>query len=136
MFGLSFSELLVIGVVALIVLGPERLPKVARTVGLLMGRAQRYMSDIKSDIQREMDIQELSKVKNEVESAASQIRQSLDKTVADIKDPLSVLKNEVEDRTQQLKQEITQELPDLSALKPNTDTKTDNQDNPDKKTTS
>lgn len=123
MFGLSFSELLVIGVVALLVLGPERLPKVARTVGHLVGRAQRYMSDIKSDIQREMEIQELSKIKDDVESAASQIRQGIDKTVSDIKDPLSSLKNDVENRAQQLKQDITQELPDLSSLKPKTDNK-------------
>ncbi|WP_245587033.1 Sec-independent protein translocase protein TatB [Pelistega indica] len=49
MFGLSFSELFIIGIVALIVLGPERLPKVARTIGHLTGRAQRYMSDIKNE---------------------------------------------------------------------------------------
>lgn len=133
MFGLSFSELLVIGIVALIVLGPERLPKVARTIGHLTGRAQRYMSDIKNDIQREMDIQELSKLKKDVESAATDMRQSFDKTMADIKDPLASIKNEMGDKVQQLKQDITQELPDLSSLKPTTTQKTDDTD---KKTTS
>ena len=55
MFDISFSEIVVIAVVALVVVGPERLPKVARTLGYLFGRAQRYIADVKSDIQREMD---------------------------------------------------------------------------------
>jgi len=63
MFGLSFGELFVIGVVGLIVIGPERLPTVARTLGHLVGRAQRYVNDVKSDIQREVDIQEIAKIK-------------------------------------------------------------------------
>ena len=70
MFDIGFSELFVIGVVALVVIGPERLPKVARTVGHLFGRLQRYVSQVKSDISREMDAAELSKVKTEFESAA------------------------------------------------------------------
>ncbi|WP_159991358.1 Sec-independent protein translocase protein TatB [Pelistega ratti] len=118
MFGLSFSELFIIGIVALIVLGPERLPKVARTAGHLMGRVQRYVSDVKSDIQREMNIQELSKIKEDVKGAANQIRQDFDKAVADIKDPLLNLKNEIGDTSQQLKQAITQDLPDLNQLRP------------------
>lgn len=58
MFDLGFSELIVIAVVTLIVVGPERLPKVARTAGHLLGRLQRYVSDVKSDIQREMQLEE------------------------------------------------------------------------------
>ncbi len=73
MFDIGFSELLVIGVVALIVIGPERLPKVARTAGLLLGRLQRYVSTIKSDISREMELDELKK-------AGEQFRQSLEQT--------------------------------------------------------
>ena len=61
MFDISFSEVLVIAAVALIVIGPERLPKVARTLGHLLGRAQRYVKDVKSDIQREMELEELRK---------------------------------------------------------------------------
>ncbi len=118
MFGLSFSELFVIGIVALIVLGPERLPKVARTVGHLTGRAQRYMRDIKSDIQREMDIQELSKLKEDVKSAATQLKTDFENTVSEIKDPLASIKEEMGDKAKQLKQDIAQELPDLSTLKP------------------
>ena len=60
MLDIGWSELLLIGVVALIVIGPERLPKVARTIGHLVGRAQRYVSDVKTDIQREMDLGDLN----------------------------------------------------------------------------
>lgn len=61
MFDVGFSELLVIGVVALIVIGPERLPKVARTAGLLLGRMQRYVAAVKSDLSQEMQLDELRK---------------------------------------------------------------------------
>jgi sec-independent protein translocase protein TatB len=75
MFDIGFSELLVIGVVALIVIGPERLPKVARTAGHLLGRFQRYASSVKADISREMQMDELRKAgqsfRESVESAAS-----------------------------------------------------------------
>jgi sec-independent protein translocase protein TatB len=70
MFDIGFSELLLIGVVALIVLGPERLPKVARTVGQWLGKAQRYVNDVKADIAREGELAELKKLKSEVETAA------------------------------------------------------------------
>lgn len=79
MFDIGFSELVVIGVVALIVIGPERLPKVARTAGHLYGRMQRYVSSVKSDISREIQLDELRKAgqsfKESVESAASGIEQ-------------------------------------------------------------
>ncbi len=61
MFDIGFTELLIIGVVALLVVGPERLPKVARTAGHLFGRFQRYVSTVKADIGREMDLDELRK---------------------------------------------------------------------------
>lgn len=79
MFDIGFSELVVIGVVALIVIGPERLPKVARTAGHLYGRMQRYVSTVKSDISREIQLDEMRKVgqsfKESVESAASGVEQ-------------------------------------------------------------
>jgi len=70
MFDIGFSELLVCGIVALVVIGPERLPKVARTLGVLFGRLQRYVTQVKADIHREMELAELGKVKSEFESAA------------------------------------------------------------------
>ena len=79
MFDIGFTELIVIGVVALIVIGPERLPKVARTAGHLYGRMQRYVSSVKSDISHEMQLDEMRRVgqsfKESVESAASGIEQ-------------------------------------------------------------
>jgi sec-independent protein translocase protein TatB len=77
MFDIGFSELLVIGVVALIVIGPERLPRVARTLGHLMGRMQRYVADVKADIHREVELDELRKMRETVQEAASGIETSL-----------------------------------------------------------
>ena len=74
MFDIGFSELMVIAVVALVVIGPERLPKVARTAGHLMGRLQRYVNDVKSDINREMELEELRKFKNEFEQTAQSVQ--------------------------------------------------------------
>jgi sec-independent protein translocase protein TatB len=69
-FDVGFSELMVIAVVALIVIGPERLPRVARTLGHLFGRLQRYVNDVKADINREMELDELRKFKSTFEDAA------------------------------------------------------------------
>ena len=77
MLDMSFSEIAVIGVVALVVLGPERLPKVARTAGNLFGRLQRYVATVKADINREMDTSELAKIKQEVQDAAKSFEQSV-----------------------------------------------------------
>ena len=70
MFDVGFSELMVIAVVALIVIGPERLPRVARTLGHLFGRLQRYVNDVKADITREIELDELRKFKSSFEDAA------------------------------------------------------------------
>jgi len=77
MLDMSFSEIAVIGVVALVVLGPERLPKVARTAGHLFGRLQRYVATVKADINREMDTSELAKIKQEIQDAAKSFEQSV-----------------------------------------------------------
>ena len=77
MFDVGFSELIVIALVALIVIGPERLPRVARTVGALLGRAQRYVNDVKADIQREVDLEELKNLKSTFEDAAKSVEQSV-----------------------------------------------------------
>lgn len=71
MFDFSFAELLVIGVVALVVIGPERMPKVARTMGLLFGRAQRYVSEVKADINNQLKLEELRKIEAEIRAKAS-----------------------------------------------------------------
>jgi sec-independent protein translocase protein TatB len=90
MFDFGFSKLLLLGIVALVVIGPERLPKVARTMGHLYGRLQRYVTQVKSDINREMEAADLGKMKTEFESAARSFQsevesgvQSVDKEVRD-----------------------------------------------------
>jgi sec-independent protein translocase protein TatB len=84
MFDIGFSEILVVGVVALIVIGPERLPKVARTLGHMFGRLQRYVNEVKADINREMELDELRKLQSEVQSAARSIEQSVTKAAHDV----------------------------------------------------
>jgi sec-independent protein translocase protein TatB len=77
MFDVGLTELMVIAVVALVVIGPERLPKVARTAGLLLGRLQRYVSDVKSDINREMQLDELKKMQQEISSQVNSLESSV-----------------------------------------------------------
>jgi len=77
MFDIGFSELIVIALVALVVIGPERLPRVARTVGALLGRAQRYVNDVKADIEREVNLDELKNLKSTFEEAAKSVEQSV-----------------------------------------------------------
>ena len=77
MFDIGFSELMVIGLVALIVIGPERLPRVARTIGHLAGRLQRYVADVKADINREIELDELRKMRDSMQKAATDIESSV-----------------------------------------------------------
>lgn len=77
MFDIGFSEMIVIAVIALIVLGPEKLPRVARTAGHLLGRMQRYVNDVKSDINREIELDELRKLQKEMQSTAQSIEQTV-----------------------------------------------------------
>jgi sec-independent protein translocase protein TatB len=83
MFDFGFSKLLLIGIVALVVIGPERLPKVARTLGHLYGRLQRYVTQVKADINREMEAAELGKMKTEFESAARVFQTEVEAKVAE-----------------------------------------------------
>lgn len=95
MFDIGFSELLVIGIVALVVIGPERLPKVARTLGHLLGRAQRYVNDVKADINREIQLDELKKLQSQVAESArsleSSVRQEYDSARSAIGTPVAEL---------------------------------------------
>jgi sec-independent protein translocase protein TatB len=84
MFDIGFSELLVCGIVALVVIGPERLPKVARTMGVLFGRLQRYVTQVKADINREMEAAELGKVKSEFESAARSFQSEVESKAGEV----------------------------------------------------
>ena len=81
MFDIGFSELLVIGLVALIVIGPEKLPRMARTLGHLAGRLQRYVADVKADINREIELEELRKMRDSMQQAASNFESSVQSEV-------------------------------------------------------
>jgi sec-independent protein translocase protein TatB len=85
MFDIGFSELLVIGVVALLVIGPERLPKVARTAGHMFGRLQRYVNDVKADIQREVELDELRKLRSQFEDAARSVEDSVNQVDREVR---------------------------------------------------
>ncbi len=89
MFDFSFGELAVIGTVALVVLGPERLPKVARTVGDWVGKAQRYVNQVKSDINREMELAELKKLQEEARNAAQSFQSGVQNAVSGIESDLN-----------------------------------------------
>lgn len=85
MFDFGFSEMVIVAVVGLIVLGPERLPKVARQAGQWLGKLQRYVADVKSDINRQMELDELRKLQSEVTGAARDLEATLQSTVAETK---------------------------------------------------
>ena len=89
MFDIGFSELLVIGVVALIVIGPQKLPRVARTVGHLAGRLQRYVTEVKADINREIELEELRKMRDSMEKAASDMQSTVDTELSKTADDLN-----------------------------------------------
>lgn len=91
MFDIGFSELLIIAIVALIVIGPQRLPGVARTLGHLFGRMQRYVNDVKADIAREMELDELKKMQASMEDAARSMRDSIHKEVSETEGELNKL---------------------------------------------
>ncbi len=77
MIDFGFDKLALIGAVALIVIGPERLPRVARTVGHLLGKAQRYVADVKAEVNRSIELEELKKMKSQIEEAARGVEQSV-----------------------------------------------------------
>jgi Tat protein translocase TatB subunit len=80
---LGLSKMALIGAVALIVIGPEKLPRVARTVGTLLGKAQRYVNDVKAEVNRSMELDELKKMKETVESAARDVENSVHTAASD-----------------------------------------------------
>ena len=116
MFDVSFTELIVIGIVALVVIGPERLPGVARTLGHLLGRAQRYVNDVKADINREIQLDELKKMQGQLaESALSignSVQQEIESARAAFLSPASAALAELESVHQEARAEV---VPDESS---------------------
>jgi sec-independent protein translocase protein TatB len=89
MIDLGLEKMMVIGAVALIVIGPEKLPRVARTVGALLGKAQRYVNDVKAEVNRSIELEELQKMKREVETAAREVETSIHSGVREIERDLN-----------------------------------------------
>jgi sec-independent protein translocase protein TatB len=109
-FDFSVWELVVIGGVALVVIGPERLPRVARTAGHLLGRFQRYVSDVKADINREIELAELKKLQTTVQDAAREIQQSVQDGVGEAEKQLKEAEGEIKaagDELHKAGQELT-----------------------------
>jgi sec-independent protein translocase protein TatB len=114
MLDIGFSELVVIGVVALVVIGPERLPRAARTVGHLLGRFQRYVAEVKADINREMDLADLKKIRSEVEDAARSVERTVRSEMQEAEAQLQSAQAEFDKVGEDLKQaqaEVNQSLP-------------------------
>ncbi|MGK6309711.1 Sec-independent protein translocase protein TatB [Variovorax sp. DT-64] len=89
MIDLGISKIALIGAVALIVIGPEKLPRVARTVGTLLGKAQRYVNDVKAEVNRSMDLDELRKMKDTVQDAARDVEHSIQTGASDFEKQFS-----------------------------------------------
>ncbi|MCX7742160.1 MAG: Sec-independent protein translocase protein TatB [Tepidimonas sp.] len=83
MIDLGISKLALIGVVALVVIGPEKLPRVARTVGALLGKAQRYVAEVKAEVNRTIELEELKRMKESVEKTARDVETQVSATAAD-----------------------------------------------------
>lgn len=86
MIDFGFDKIALIGAVALIVIGPEKLPRVARTVGHMLGKAQRYMADVKAEVSRSIELEELQKMRSEFEGAARDVEQSVRNEVGAVRD--------------------------------------------------
>jgi sec-independent protein translocase protein TatB len=99
MFDIGFTEMVVVGLVALIVLGPERLPRVAKQAGQWLGKLQRYVNDVKSDINRQMELEELRKLKTEVTEAASDLETSFRSAVSESQAEFDALASSVSGTT-------------------------------------
>ncbi|GAB1235195.1 Sec-independent protein translocase protein TatB [Ferrigenium sp. UT5] len=111
MFDIGFSEIMVIMLVALVVIGPERLPKVARTLGQLWGRVQRYVNSVKRDIGSSVELEELREVERQVKAEAEALERSVQQAGHDIERDLGQLERELEQPVQTIKQAAVPDLP-------------------------
>jgi sec-independent protein translocase protein TatB len=108
MFDVGFSELIVIAIVALVVIGPERLPKVARTGGLLLGRLQRYVNGVKADISREMQIDELKQLQAQMQESARSLESSIRSEIKSVEQVVEQTAQSVEQLVDQTAQSVEQ----------------------------
>lgn len=97
MIDIGLSKMALIGVVALVVVGPERLPRVARTIGALLGKAQRYVADVKAEVNRSMELEELRRAKATMEDAARDVQHSVEGAQRQLNDSTRALSAELQD---------------------------------------
>jgi sec-independent protein translocase protein TatB len=96
MFDIGVSKLMIVGGIALIVIGPERLPRVARMVGTMLGRAQRYVADVKAEVNRSIELEELQKMKTQFESAAREVHDSVQRGVEEARSGMDDARSDIE----------------------------------------
>jgi len=108
MFDVGFSELMVIAIVALVVIGPERLPKVARTTGLLFGRLQRYVNDVKSDISREIQLDELKRLQADMQASAHAFERSMKEGIQSVEQSVGEVVDSTQTELAKLKSRVEQ----------------------------
>ena len=101
MFDFGFSEMLVIGTIALVVLGPERLPTVARTAGEWIGKAQRFVAQVKSDINRETELAELKRIQDEAKALANDVKSTVEKSASSIEKEVQSVSVDTKDAVSQ-----------------------------------
>ncbi len=121
MFDIGFSELLLIGVVALVVLGPERLPKVARTAGHLIGRLQRYMAAVKADMEREGHLQDLHALRDQFEASKREVEQSVQQAVNTAQAEVTEQAQTIHAPLDEARQEVEAAVAPASAAQPQPD---------------
>jgi len=98
MIDIGLTKIALVGLVALVVIGPEKLPTVARMAGSLFGRAQRYINQVKSEVSREIELEELRKMQKDVQEAASDVEQNIAKSLADTETSLNAAWSEGPER--------------------------------------
>jgi sec-independent protein translocase protein TatB len=96
MIDFGFDKIALIGAVALVVIGPEKLPRVARTVGALMGKARRYVADVKAEVNRTIELEELQKMKSQFETAARDVEQTVHNEVSSANQAFSQQVNDLQ----------------------------------------
>lgn len=114
MFGLGFGEILLIAVVALVVLGPERLPKVARSAGLWVGRIQNFINNVKTELSQQAGVAEFRQARDSIEAAARSFEQDINANVHSIRGEVDALKRQLYEDEQQTETNSTPVLAELS----------------------
>ena len=116
MFGVDFSEFMVIGAVALIVIGPEKLPRVARTAGALLGRLQRHVAEVKADISREIQLDEMKRLQSEMLASARELEEKIQSQVREVEQNVQAQVREVEEGVQAQVRELEQAVQPVAEM--------------------